>query len=107
MLELLESFPNRKIVLTGANDEQFEKFNLQVVPYEIFTLKHDPEKTDLEYYRKMLAEYQLAAEDTIYFEHDAEAVSSAESVGIKTHFWDKDERRLKGLEQFLKSSLNA
>jgi len=26
MHEMLEEFPNRKIVLTGANDEQFKEF---------------------------------------------------------------------------------
>ncbi len=26
MHELLETYPNRKVVLTGANDEQFKKF---------------------------------------------------------------------------------
>lgn len=50
MRDLLETFPNRKIVLTGANDEQFKKFGLDKMPYEIFTLKHNPEKTDQKYY---------------------------------------------------------
>jgi hypothetical protein len=30
MHELFETYPNRKIVLTGANDEQFKKFNLDI-----------------------------------------------------------------------------
>ena len=47
MHKLLESYPNGKIVLTGANDEQFKHFKLDQVPYEVFTLKHDPEKTEL------------------------------------------------------------
>ena len=46
MYEMLESFPNQKIVLTGANDEQLKHFNLDKVPYDVFTLIHDPEKTD-------------------------------------------------------------
>lgn len=28
MHQLLETYPNKKIVLTGANDEQFKKFKL-------------------------------------------------------------------------------
>ena len=44
MYELLESYPNAKIALTGANDEQFRQFKLDRSPYEVFTLKHDPEK---------------------------------------------------------------
>ena len=54
MQVLLDSFPNRKIILTGANDEQFKEFGLDRMPYEVFTLKHDPEKTDSQYYQLML-----------------------------------------------------
>ena len=54
MHDLLETYPNRKIVLTGANDEQLKHFNLDQVPYEVFTLKHNPEKTDPEYFRILL-----------------------------------------------------
>lgn len=43
LLDLLESYPNPKIVLTGANDKQFKQFNLDQVPYPVFTLRHDPE----------------------------------------------------------------
>ena len=46
MHDLLENFPNKKIILSGANDEQFKKFGLDKMPYEVFTLKHNPEKTD-------------------------------------------------------------
>ena len=31
MYDLLETFPNRKILLTGANDEQFKKFGLDKI----------------------------------------------------------------------------
>ena len=40
MRKILDDFPNRKIILTGANDEQFKKFGLDKMPYEVFTLKH-------------------------------------------------------------------
>ena len=46
MLNLLEKYSNKKIILTGANDEQFKKLGLDKMPYEVFTLKHNPEKTD-------------------------------------------------------------
>ena len=46
MYKLLETFPNRKIILTGADDEKFKEFGLDKMPYEVFTLKHNPEKTD-------------------------------------------------------------
>lgn len=105
MYELLETFPNKKIILTGANDEQFQKFGLDKMPYEVFTLKHDPEKTDPEYYKRLLAQFQLSPGDVVYFEHNPGAVKSAESVGIKTHFYDKDAKDLQALKSFLKNNL--
>ena len=33
MHQLLEKYPNPKLVLTGANDEQFKEFNLNRSPY--------------------------------------------------------------------------
>src|SRR6187402_2283705 len=90
MHALLETYPNAKIILTGANDEQFKTFGLDKMPYEVFTLKHDPEKTNPEYYQKMLKHFNLKPEEVVYFEHNPEAVKSAQSIGIKTHFWDND-----------------
>ncbi|MBL4644536.1 MAG: hypothetical protein JKX80_01585, partial [Candidatus Pacebacteria bacterium] len=69
MHELLETYSNRKIILTGANDEQMIKFGLDNMPYEVFTLKHDPEKTEVSYFEKMLEHYSLSADEVIYFEH--------------------------------------
>jgi len=105
MQKLLESYPNNKIVLTGANDEQFTKFKLDQVPYEVFTLKHDPEKTDPKYFKMLLDKYELKAEDVVYFEHNAEAAKIAESVGITTYFYDHTKENMKALKQFLDENL--
>lgn len=105
MYKLLETYSNPKIVLTGANDEQFEKFNLGEVPYDLFTLKHDPEKTDPAYYTKLLEHYNLTAADVIYFEHSDAAAKSAESVGITTYFYDHTKQDLAALKDFLDSNL--
>jgi FMN phosphatase YigB (HAD superfamily) len=105
MYNLLEDFPNRKIILTGANDEQFEKYGLNKMPYEVFTLRHNPEKTDPEYYKKMLKHFGLSKGNVIYFEHDQGAVRSAQSVGIKTRYYDSDKKDLVGLKNFLSENL--
>ncbi len=101
MREMLDEFPNRKIILTGADDEQFKKFGLDKMPYEVFTLKHEPEKTDSKYYELMLTNFDLNAKDVVYFEHNPAAVKSAQSVGIKTYFWDNEKRPLRELAIFL------
>ena len=105
MLEMLEKYPNDKIVLTGANDEQFKKFNLDKSPYPVFTLKHDPEKTDPDYFRQLLANYSLKPEDVVYFEHNTDAVKSADSVGIKTYFYDHTKEDIESLKLFIDSCL--
>jgi HAD superfamily hydrolase (TIGR01509 family) len=105
MRNLLDAFPNRKIILTGANDEQYKTFGLDKMPYEVFTLKHNPEKTDPEYFKTMLEQFGLKAEEVIYFEHKQEAVKSAESVGIKTYFWNNDTRPLEELKEFLDTNI--
>ena len=105
MHELLETYPNRKIILTGANDEQFKKFGLDKMPYEVFTLKHNPEKTDPSYYKKMLENFGLSKDEVIYFEHNLEAIKSAQSVGINSHFFDYDKKDLNALKEFLDNNL--
>lgn len=105
MHKLLEQYPNRKILLTGANDEQAEKWKLRNMPYEVFTLKHSPEKTDPLYYKKMLEHFGLNKNDVIYFEHNADAVKSAQSVGIKTYYYDNNKSDLEELKKFLDENL--
>lgn len=105
MYDLLESFENRKIMLTGANDEQFKEFGLDDMPYEVFTLKHNPEKTDPEYYKKMLEHFGLTKDDVLYFEHNLEAVKSAQSIGITTHHYDPKKKDLASLRHFLVENL--
>lgn len=101
MYEMLETYPNPKIVLTGANDEQYEKFKLSKSPYDVFTLKHNPEKTDPKYFEILLDHYSLKPEDVIYFEHNMNAMKSAESFGIKSYFYDHTKEDIVALKQFL------
>lgn len=105
MHELLETYPNKIIILTGANDKQFKEFGLDRMPYEVFTLKHDPEKTDPDYYKQMLSHFNLREQDVVYFEHNPEAVKSAESVGITSYFYNNDKKDLDALKIFLNRNL--
>ena len=106
MLDLLEQYPNRKIILTGANDEQFKAFGLDKMPYEIFTLKHNPEKTNPEYYETLLKHFGLNKENVVYFEHNPEAVKSAQSVGITSYNYDSNKKDLDALKVFLDKNLS-
>jgi HAD superfamily hydrolase (TIGR01509 family) len=105
MYELLETYPNKKIILTNADDEQMKEFGLVNLPYELFTLKHTPDKVDQKYFNTMLKQLNLKPEDLIYFEHNEEAVKSAKSVGIQTYYYNKEKKDLNSLKQFLDTNL--
>lgn len=105
MHKMLEEYPNKKIILTNADDEAMEKHGLNDMPYEVFTLKHNPEKTDPKYYELMLEHFNLEVEDVIYFEHSEEAVKSAQSLGIKTYLYDSEKKDLVALKKFIDDNL--
>lgn len=105
MFDLLEKYPNRKIILTNANDEQMEPFSLTNLPYELFTLKHNPDKTDPEYFEEMFKHFNLKVEDVIYFEHNPDAVKSAQSLGIVSYHYDAEKKDLVRLKEFLDTYL--
>jgi HAD superfamily hydrolase (TIGR01509 family) len=105
MYKLLKTYPNKKIILTGANDDKRKLFGLDDMPYEVFTLKHNPEKTDPEYYKIMLKNFNLDKKEVIYFEHNPDAVKSAQSIGINTYYYDNDRKDLENLKKFLDDNL--
>lgn len=105
LFELLEQYPNKKIILTGADDEQFKTFGLDKMPYEVFTLKHNPEKTDPKYYETILQHFGLGKDEVVYFEHNLDAVKSAQSIGIKSHHYDQEKKDLVSLKNFLDENL--
>jgi HAD superfamily hydrolase (TIGR01509 family) len=105
MKDLLDKYPNRKIILTNANDEQMVKLGLVDLPYELFTLKHNPDKVDPKYFETMLVNFGLNKDDVIYFEHNPEALKSAESLGIKSFHYDHKTRDLAALKDFLDKNI--
>jgi FMN phosphatase YigB (HAD superfamily) len=100
MHSLLEEYPNIKIILTNADDKQMEIFGLHNLPYQVFTLKHNPDKTDQNYYKIMMKDLNLEAGDLLYFEHDLKSVEAARSVGINTYHYNSEQNDLNALKIF-------
>lgn len=50
----LDSLENPKIILTNANEDEKIKLGIVNMPYEVFSLSHDPDKINPIYYKKML-----------------------------------------------------
>ena len=98
---LLDAFPNQKIIVTNANDEQLVTFWIVNMPYEVFTLKHNPDKTNPKYFETLIIKYWLTVSDIIYFEHNSDAVNSAQSLWITTYHYNKDEKNIEELKEFI------
>lgn len=101
MFDLLEKYPNRKIILTNANDKEIVEYGLTNLPYELYTLKHNPDKTNPRYFEKMLRHFKLQSENVVYFEHNPEAVKSAQSLGITSYHYNPEKKDLEALKFFL------
>jgi hypothetical protein len=54
----------------------------------------------------MLNHFNLEAKDTVYFEHNLEAVKSAQSLGIDTFHYDKNTKDLESLKKFIDENLS-
>jgi len=53
----------------------------------------------------MLQHFSLSKDEVVYFEHNPEAVKSAESVGIKSYYYDPEKKDLEALKKFLTENL--
>lgn len=105
LYKLLEQYPNPKIIVTNANDQQIPEYGLVNLPYPLFTLKHEPDKTEPEYFKKMLSQFNLNVDDVIYFEHTPAAVESAKSLGIQSYWYDAEKKDLVALKAFLDANV--
>lgn len=70
-----------------------------------FTLKHNPDKVDPAYFKTMLTHFGLSTDNVLYFEHNIDAVKSAESVGITSYYYDPMKRDTESLKGFLDKNL--
>tara|TARA_B100000378_G_C17993962_1_gene394797 strand:- start:229 stop:618 length:390 start_codon:yes stop_codon:yes gene_type:complete len=106
LYQLLESFDNPKIIVTNAPDEMIPVFGLDQVPYPVFSLQKNPAKTDPKYFHTLLEEQSLDVDNVVYFEHSPEAVESAVTVGIATHWYNHTQPDLEALKVFLDTHLS-
>lgn len=101
MKQLLDRYPNRKIIVTNADDEQFEEFGLHFMPYEVFTMKHRPDKSNPVFFKALMQQFGITSDNLIYFEHNLDAVASARSLWIAAYHYDKNKKDLVWLKRFL------
>lgn len=103
--ELLEEFDEEKIVVTNANDEQMKDYHLYNLPYEVFSLHHQPNKTNPTYFEIFLDEHGLEEGDVVYFDHNEDAVNAAISLGIISYHFNHNKRNYSALRSWLEENL--
>ena len=107
MQELLDSYPNPKMVVTNADYEEGSDSIFNRLPYPVYTMRHNPDKTDPAYFVALFSHLGLTKDDVVYFEHNPEAVASAQSVGIESYRFDDTKRDLSALKEFLDAAVTA
>ena len=105
MKKMLDTFENRKIIVTNANPEERVKYGIVDMPYEVFSLEHNPNKPDPQYFVTLMNHYNLTPSEIIYFEHNPESLQAAKSVWINVYHYDKDAKDLDTLEKFIRASI--
>jgi FMN phosphatase YigB (HAD superfamily) len=56
------------------------KFELVDLPYDMYSMEHEPDKTDELYFKSLLEKFNLQAQEVVYFEHNLESVAAASSL---------------------------
>ncbi len=101
----LEQYENPKIIVTNANEDQKISLGIVDMPYEVYSLAHNPDKDSPVYFEKFFAEFGLTKDDVVYFEHNEDAVKCGKSLGIPTFWYQKWEDNREKLKTFFENNL--
>lgn len=105
MKAMLDTFPNRKIIVTNADEQEKIKYGLVDMPYIVFTLAHKPNKPDPTYFTTLLAKYALHSSQVVYFEHNPAAVMSAKLVWIVSYNYDHVKKDVAAVKEFIEKHI--
>jgi HAD superfamily hydrolase (TIGR01509 family) len=105
MKAMLDTFPHRKIIVTNANLDEQKIYGLISMPYEMFTLSHNPNKPDPLYFTTLLQKYGIHPSQVIYFEHNPAAVMSARLVWIQAFQYDHKSKNIDAVKEFIKTHI--
>jgi len=106
IFELLEEYSEHKIICTNADPEKIREYNLDIMKYPVFTLSREPAKADPEYFELLMQEFNLFPSECLYIEHNKDAVTSAQSIGITSYYFDSEKRDLESLKEFINNNIH-
>ena len=104
LFKILESFSCKKIILTNASEKEKKKFGIINMPYDVFSLNHNPEKTHSKYFEILISKYDLNLNDLYYIEHNIKAYNTATLFGIKSLHYDGNNLKVR---TFLENNLHG
>ena len=81
-------YSNKKLILTNATSLEQEELGIINMPYEVFSLCHNPEKTDPLYFKTLCKKMNFKKENLLYIEHNNDALESARSFGINSFLFN-------------------
>ena len=103
LLKILEKFPCDKIIVTNANLSEQKDLGIINMPYSVFSLSHNPEKTNKLYFDRLCNEQKLKKEELLYIEHNIVSVETAKTFGIKSILFNENYLEI---EEFLNQNYN-
>ena len=102
-MKILEKFPCDKIIVTNANLSEQKDLGIINMPYSVFSLSHNPEKTNKLYFDILCNEKKLKKEELLYIEHNIVSVETAKTFGIKSILFNENYLEI---EEFLNQNYN-
>ena len=103
LMKILEKFPCDKIIVTNANLSEQKDLGIINMPYSVFSLSHNPEKTNKLYFDILCNEKKLKKEELLYIEHNIVSVETAKTFGIKSILFNENYLEI---EEFLNQNYN-
>ena len=104
LLEMLLSYNLQLIIVTNVDlKDIINKPIIDIIGQNIsvFTIKNNPNKTNPQYFKELLREYNLNPNEIIYFDHSKENINSAEKIGINSELY----KNLNQIKKFIDENL--
>jgi valyl-tRNA synthetase len=102
LAEYLSRLANKIIVVTNATDESLSAIDelLRDYKFEIYTLHKNPDKSESEYFEKLISNFNLKSKNIIYIDHKDKNVNAAVKAGILNSLVsDSNEHRIKFIDE--------
>ena len=106
MYNMLEKFDEKKIILSNANKNEQLEFGMVNLPYDFFSLEHQPNKSNPKYFKLLIKKFDYNPNSLIYFDHDIAAIDSARSIGITSCYYNSKEKNVFEIQEFIQLNIN-